>query len=390
MENTSFFRFVVDDVIPVNLSGQYSGGTCVIVGSGPSVEPQAAATLQQHGASVITLGNACHIYQDSDIWIGRRELSHYHPRAMESTRTLSLLPIDSMQDQLWNHPSKSYMNLYAHKLPNQLFYKRTDQIITNYFQNPGVTSFDDLGDTTRHTTFLYGLSIAMQLGFRNILITGVDLGGTLDNYFAFPEIPHKDIHAQKTRAYEYVKQLFPVLRPIVQKNGVRLLGIGKVGVPSLPNLPVDMVQTIANHISPYAAQVKTLEGVTVPHTMKTLVIALREKYHKAALYAKDLAAHQEPFLALPRFNTQALKKTYLEYQEKLGDDKTCKPCIASRFGDPLFKAVVAAVKEGDEDTIRVWTETFPEKYTLLTGGRIYFRPDKKHLEEELKELQITI
>jgi hypothetical protein len=63
--------------------------------------------------------------------------------------------------------------------------------------------------------------------------------------------------------------------------------------------------------------------------------------------------------------------------------------VKNKLARPFYEKLVEAIKADNEQALKAWEDLFPEQYVvLLNGVEMKFRPDKKHLEQELKDIRL--
>lgn len=366
----------------VSLQGLHHKGTCVIVGAGAGVELDAVKHAHEAGCVVITLGNACWLYKQSDIWIGNSPVTSYYARGLECPKTMAIVPKAHQGSQLWDHSRREFVGAKVDDMPNVLYYKDTGVGLKEFFGSVAVSSFGV------PSTFTISLSIAAALGFTNILLTGIDLGGSLDSFYGFTEIPHKRTFDEKQERYGEVSALLPDLVGAFTSHAVRLYGIGSVAL-DVPCFPAEEVKGLFHTLMPRTAQTSTLRGISVPHDNKVQMRETLQTHRNAAIMINHIGDNARAVAeAVPSVYTKKEHKaTLLELETALGK-AACAPCVRNKLSRPLYEAFIKAVREDNEEALKCWETLFSDQYVVILDGTLRFRSDKKHLEEELERMTV--
>jgi hypothetical protein len=367
----------------IDLQGTYHRGTCVVVGSGAGVELEAVKQAQDAGCAVVTLGNACFLYEHADIWVGNSPVTAYYARGLESPRTTAFVPLSRMHDNLWDHTKKEFVQTQVSDMPNVIYYRgEPDKGIKDYLQKPRVM---DLGIDS---SFTIAMTLLPALGFTDILLTGIDLGGTLDSFFGFTEIPHQDAYREKRMKFERISQLSEELIQEYTDHAIRLYGIGSVAL-DVPCFPPDMIPSLFLGLMPRTSQTTDLRGITVPHATKTKVRDLLNTHKNASLTVAHVGDKLKEIIeAAPHtFGDKEFKGILVELQEAL-KGASCAPCTRNKITRPAFTRFIKEIAADNKEALDCWETVFPDQYVVVADGTLKFRPDKKHLDAELKELQL--
>jgi hypothetical protein len=173
--------FVRNGVVTPGPLGAYRHGTCILAGSAASLDAEFLDKVREMGFPVIGLGNVCCTYKKLDFWIGKQDVLSYVPVAIDNQAVTAFVRDIYMKDGLWDSVSLRQSKITAESSVNTYGYELESRPMAEWL------AADDcrLSDFGIDSTFMVGLSLAIALGFQNILLTGIKLGGTLDEFFCF-------------------------------------------------------------------------------------------------------------------------------------------------------------------------------------------------------------
>jgi len=367
---------------PVALNGVHRGGTCILVGSGPSLNIEFIRTLQEQGVCVITMGNAAYTYKAADYWIGIRDPQQYSPNPFLESRTKAILPLRCKQEPLWDFINKRPTHHILKDCPGVLFYKdNKESRVKKFFQTPHITDFG------YDTTLGLGLSLAICLGFSNIILSGVDMGGELASYYCFDEMPHKDIYTRKSDIYsKFITGFKPLLTEMLRR-AIRLVSSTPT-VFDIPYLSEDYLKRVTTKIAYlHMPPLSSPRGLTIPISTRKSYVDIFNTHRSRRVDVMDfkkIHAHLKE-VAPEFFDMEGVQSAYDLFEEKLGQSG-CSNCAARRLLKPIYDLFVEYYTRDPVEFSTVWATIFPDKYTLLLEGVLVFREDMKHLEDEMLNL----
>lgn len=365
---------------PVHMQGNWHKGTCILVGSGPGVELEAVVAAQKEGVAVITLGNACFLYKDSDLWIGNGQMTNYAYQGLESPRTLALVPAQRKEDNLWDLNRQEFLQAKVSDMPNILYYDTSPRTPKTFFDNPCVTGFG------LNSSLPVGLTMAALFGFTNILMTGIDLGGNIDKFYAFPEIPHKETFERKMATYRQVAGFVAQIIKEFHKRALRLYSVGHTAF-GVPAFPAHMVGSLFTGLMPRSKQTRSLRGISIPDHAQVHLRDVMRRHQQATLGIHHMFDREQAVVdrAPNAMNTEDTRKTLsaLDAALKAGG---CTSCAKKSHIRPIYTLFVQQAVAGNEEVVKAWKDMFPDSYIIMHNGKMHFRPDKAHLEEELNKL----
>jgi len=371
---------------PLHFGGLYARGTCVLVGSGPGLDKDFVKAAAERGVVIITTGNSCFLYPEASIWIGAGDILGYLPIPFERNATLAVVPKKYIDESLWDPNSKRQTGKKLREIVGTAYYEADSRSMEEVLQKPGISN---LGVDS---TFTVALTLAVSLGFSNIILTGMDMGGTLEKYFAFDEIPHQDTFQRKTAIYTQIRTLFPQWNKTLLGHALRVVAVVKspFDIPVFPkNYMLEVLSTIMG-LSRRLPAVKDLR-LSTPAEKKRTAIKLAAKHAQAIL---------NPVLVLDKlgelvkrvpeiFGTPEMLKVQANLQEQLAKGG-CSGCTKNRIGRPVYEAFIKEVFSGSGKLDALWSELFPQHYVIRTNDQhnpFRFRPDAVKEREEFEALQ---
>jgi hypothetical protein len=351
----------------------HRGSTCMVVGCGPSLRKDKIKDLQDKGVIIITLGNACVEYQEADIWIGSRDTPHYQNHGLENPRTMAFYPVDyAVSSRLWDMEKQDFSAYYVRSMPNKVNYRLSGtSSVSEYFAKPDVSN---LGCPNTITT---AMTIIGALGFTNIILNGIDLGGTLDEFYSFPEIPHKNTYERKLEEYADVQSVLEELFKGWFERAVRVYAT-EPGPFQIPILPEEyIVECITN--MKLSRRSSFTKGIGMDVEPKVQQVKKMARDRNAALTGEVLADKFQDLIDLAphHFNTVDMQEVHKKLKEEMAKPQGCVGCAKKKIIAPLYQKFANLVSQKDPDIQEIWKTTFPDNYTLIHKGDLVFRDDKQ-------------
>lgn len=371
---------------PLFIGGLYARGTCVLVGSGPSLDKEFIKSAAERGAVIITTGNACYLYPEAQIWIGAGDILGYLPIPFERNSTLAVVPKKYLDENLWDATSRRQANRKLREIVATAYYDVDTRSPEEILQKPGVSNFGV------ESTFTAALSLAVSLGFSNIILAGMDMGGTLEKYFAFDEIPHQDTFQRKTAVYTQIRTLFPQWNKALLNYALRVVAVDRSPF-DIPVFPKDYMLDVLGTIMGLSRRLPVTKELrlSTPAEKKRMAIKTTARHSQAILspmmvldHLKELAAKAPDIFATPE-----MMKVQKDLQEQLAKGG-CSGCTKNRIGRPVYEAFVKEVFSNSGKLDAVWSELFPQHYVLRTNDQFNpfrFRSDAVKEREEFEALQ---
>jgi hypothetical protein len=364
--------------------GAYRRGTCVLAGSAADLNIGFLDKVRELGFPIIGLGNVCCTYKKLDFWIGNRDVLSYTPYAIDSQVITAFVRDSYLKDGLWDSVSLKQSGITADRSVNTYGYTLESRPITDWLAADNCR----LCDFEVDSTFTVGLSLAIALGFQNILLTGIKFGGSLEEFFCFDEVPYRDSVQRKAAPYTRLRTQFATIYRACAHYGIRIGAVEDTPLP-IPRFTIDYLDKVLGNIvmlSRRSAPVKT--RITLPPERKRRYLELVKQHQSAMVTPGVLLDTVDAWVkAVPeRFGTPAVTKALVDIQDaaKRGG---CTGCAKNKLGQPIYAAFEAGVKAEDPVLMKAWKELLPNHYILKLGllkgtvvSDMIFRDD--HVEEK--------
>jgi len=384
--------FKVDGQAVQGPCGLFSRGTCVIAGTAPTLDKEFIKVARGYGLPIIGLGNISYTDVEMDFWLGRQDILNYLPKPMESQRIQAFVNEDSYGNGLWDPMTKKQAKLTPATCANTLSYSVSHTPFDEWLKDPrGVT------DAGHDSSFTTALSLAVLMGCHNIILTGVVLGGQVDDFFVYDEVPHADSIKRKESVYDDIRSGSMRIYNALASYGIRTVSTGIINA-RIPRLPTDYLNRALHGV---LALTKRID----PKRVKvTLPADSKRSYLKAA---RDIQQHMvTPTVILDkasafiekvpaRFGSGEVKHAMDEYEKAKRQPGGCTGCMKGKVGRPLYTAFEQGVKDNDPVLLQAWAEILPDHYVLKTQlmqgtvmSEMVFREDRKDEEIKWKQAQI--
>jgi hypothetical protein len=365
----------------VSMNNAHKDGTCILIGSGPSLDVDFVKTLQDQGICVIALGNASYTYRAADYWIGKQSMQQYAPNAFLESRTKAIVPLQYKEESLWDFRNKKPTNHFLKNCPGVFFYKHdryADSHMEQFFRSPSINDFGI------NSSIGLGISLAVCLGFSNIIFNGIDMGGEISDYYIFEEMPHKETYDRKTTEYSKFLTVFEDLHRELTERAIRIYSAGS-SVFDIPELEKGYLERSTAKIAYlHMPPLTSPRGLTVPISMKNSYSDIFSKHRSKRVEESDFRDIKDRLLTDTEglFDVPEVHDAYDRLEAKLGQNG-CSSCAVRSLLSPVYKMFIAYHKKDPVNFSPIWHKVFPDKYTLLVGNELIFRDSEKHLKVEM-------
>lgn len=384
--------FLIDEQRVQGPCGVFQRGTCVIAGTAPNLDREFLKTAKEAGIPIIGLGNICYTDLEIDYWIGRQDAISYLPKPMETQRIQAFVNNDFIQEGLWDSVSKKQSNVTPASCVNVLGYRTVGTSFAEWLKNPA-----GLTDGGYASSFLTGISLAVVMGFHNVILTGVRLGGNVSDYFVFDEVPHAETIHRKAATYIRIRKHFGDVYKALTDYGIRIVGIGDIPlrIPKLSNKYMSRALHSTLSLTRRVDADKT--RVTLPADSKRRYLASVRDCQAHIVTPPILLDHAKELIKMvpARFSTDSIKTAMENYETARIRPGGCTGCQKGKAGQPLYKVFEQGIKDGDTVLLAAWKEILPDQYILkanLMRGTVLtdlvFREDKADEEQKFKDAQI--
>lgn len=372
--------------------GTYTRGTCVLAGTGKSLDFEFLKKAGELGLPIIGLGNISYGDVRIDYWIGRQDVLTYLPGPIETQRIQAFVHADYIEDGLWDPMTKSQARITASQSVNTLGYKTVSTPFEEWLKVP-----ENITDGGYGSTFVAGLSLAVLMGFHNIVLTGIDLGGRLSDYFCFPEIPHAETVKRKLGPYTNIRRDFTGIYKACASYGIRIVGVESSPF-LIPVLPIKYMERALHSVLALTRRVnpKTVK-VTIPAQKKRAYLKMIRDAQNHIVSPTVLLDHAKTLMdRYPvRFNTPEARKAIEDYEAAKRRPGGCTGCLKGKVGQPVYEAFEKAIREQDQEVHKIWKELLPNHYIMKTRlmqgtvvSEMIFREDYAEEEQKWKEAQL--
>jgi hypothetical protein len=348
----------------VHMAGMWAEHTCVIAGSGASQDAAFVDTLRKNNAIVIAVGNALPDIAPH-LWVGSHEPSSYSMRAYQAPGWISVSPAKHSDKNLWHPVKKEFVETSPSTCPSNLFYNSGKHKV--FFDKPHITDFET------GSSLMAALSTAVCLGFTNIVLSGVDLGGSVDNYFYFEEVPHKAVVKRKNKAYARVREEFKTFNAGLLERAIRVVSTTDIDL-GIPVIPADFLKTFMGSAS--KVQNAISPGVSAPPEEKKKQAEKTKDRRKALLTALHLWDSLDQLAEeLPVFTGPTAEKVRKKLTAALAKGG-CSGCAKRRLTNPLMRLFVEEYQKDADKLEDVWLRLFPDHYVMKVGKELVTRSDR--------------
>jgi hypothetical protein len=359
---------------------QYEDGVCVVVGSAINMNISEVQELRKLGVVIVALGNSVHAGVDPDIWIGHQDILGYVSRGIEDPSVLALLPLEYMQQKMWEHGAKKESHKTPAETVNTFGYTADSRTVTEFLEDPRRPS--DFGYSS---TLPVAISLLTMMGFRDIILNGVRLGGDVDDFFSFDEIPHREVFDTKTERYSKLRAGFKDLYKDLTAYSIRVSVCGEdTGLP-LPHFDIEYLRTALAGIMTLYPRITEDTRVALPTSAARKQISSRVKHKEALVTPRKVLENADGLIEhLPQFFDKPDIRQRLQEARVATAGADCPSCTMNRLAAPLFRVFEEAVLTHYDDVQAAWKTVLPDHYILRprrrTTKEYVFRED--HAEEE--------
>ena len=387
VEQMSLFHEALRNTLPAGLPPTHALGTCILTGSGASLDVEFMQDLHSCGVPVIAMGNSISLVPFASYWIGYGDILGYHPAPIERHDVIALVRRDYYSDMVWDPVNAKQVGITPSDAVATLPYDVSTASAEDFFADP-----KELSSFGMPCTFTVALCFAASLGFTNIILNGVDLGGDLDNYFAFNEIPYQSVTTRKEGVYKEVIEKFPGIYEAFWKHCVRISAVNDSPL-DIPVYPKAYLKDILKNTMALSRKIQPRHSIAVPAEEKRKIISMQEKHRTAIVSPVDvLAAIDNLIRELPEhFDVETVHNIRAKAKD-VDNPAGCVGCAENALAKPLyaiFEGLVVNNRTAIEDA---WRKAIPAKYVVQPhmtpgehAGTYIFRSDMAEEEQAHNE-----
>jgi len=369
----SFLQTAEDQHIP--MADRHNRATCVIVGCGEGFNLEFVQKAYDKGAVIIALGNAVHLYDKPQYWIGSRRPPAYVNTGFNSSAITAIYPKEHRDDKLWMNTGAHQMwsQIVVKSCPNTLFYSKEvvqgkttmEQVAKDFIDNPRITNL------ANDSTLSIGLTFAASSGFSNIILHGT----SFSDKYAFDEQMHPITAARKKRSYAAFSSVFQHLWIMLADRYVNVWGTEDVdlGVLRMPS-EEDLLNSI-EYSQAFSRAKNNISSISTPVEEKILKLTTRLDDQKKMLSVVMIADKVDDLIKHWPKNLkgiETLHKCNESLKEALAQKGACTGCAKNKLLIPAFQlfAREASLKEGKAASPinRLWKKVFPDNLTMMYSG----------------------
>jgi hypothetical protein len=365
------FTLSTDEERSVYFGGRYAGASCMVVGSGEGFDENTVRKAQEKGAVIVALGNAIHLYQDADIWVGYRRPPAYVNEGFVSPKTLAIYPKEFKNEKLWhaNGGSRTWSNIRVGECPNILFYSRDDahkaspeKGLSSFLENPQISC---LGIQSCLTI---GLSFVAASGFRNIVLHGI----SFSEKYAFEEDVHVQTAKRKVQTYgSYQDVVHPALWVALSDRYISMWSTSDVPLPTLRFTSDEMLLDAIGYATSFSRARNSIVGISEPPESKVAAVEQQRKLQNTMLTGSLMGDKIDEIL--DKWPKRLKGKEPFEEAKRQMEETTakggCSGCARGRIFAPALRAFAEMAKKAEgkarSPINQLWKKVFPDNLNLM-------------------------
>ena len=248
----------------------------------------------------------------------------------------------------------------------------------------------DISDFGHDSSLTLGISLALSLGFTNIIMTGIDLAKDRASdswaHHRYDTSPTDD----ESKSERYPKLIDDFDRIATYAHSVGALIYASSEITTLPgavHIPADIIiKNIYSHIDS-GIPLTNSGGTGLSADDRGVYTALKAKVRTSRILSRNVIGIADKLFAdIPElFDTPPLREAKKKLDIELATAK-CTNCTKDRIGRPFFDVFIEALRSRNEKVLTAWGEYMPDIMVALVDGNTIFSP--KHIED--KQLLSTL
>lgn len=379
IKSTACLYTAEGQVVP--FGGKHIGSTCIVLGCGEGANMELVRKAREAGAVIIALGNAIHLCQDADYWIGVRRPPAYVNHGFLSSKVTAIYPEEHKDKKLWmsSQSYKNWSNVSLSECPNILFYRMQDA------QHPHGTGVEDFFDAPSistlgvHTSLTIGLTFAACAGFRNIVMHGV----SFSEKYAFEEDVYPNTALRKVHTYGlYQKSIHARLWAGLADRYVMLWATSDVPLDAM-RLPEDSLYAESiSYSTQFSKANNAIAGISEPVPSKVKHVEEEQKMRRSMLTPTHIADKVDAVLeAWPK--RLKGKEVFEEARDKLDAELqkkgVCTGCAKSKLFVIAHRTFAEAALKGQGKARSpinlLWKKVFPDNLNIMSDNVRVLHPN---------------
>jgi len=293
-----------------------------------------------------------------------------------------------MDKGFWDSSKKDRSSIIPAALSNCMGYTVEDTPAIEWLDNPAsVSTFGIQSSATA------AISLAVMLGFHNIILHGCPFRGSVGDFYCFDEIPHRNDLIAKLKKYEGIYNTLSDIRSALMTRAIRLYATEDYPYSSVIRLTKDYFKDTVSSIMALTKMTKQAARITMPLAARKHHVSMLAKHRLAIVSPVDVLDNMESLITLVPdvFGTEAVRVEYTEYKKSAAGGG-CTGCKKNRHARPMYEVFEREVQSGNDLLNEVWAKLLPDKYIvkvdLIKGtaqGELIFRKDHPADEKEYKD-----
>lgn len=272
----------------IPLEGMYRGGTCFLIGGGPSLAKIDQQQMTKPGVLTFAMNNSVKVIRPN-MWTCVDDPSRFLYSIWKDPKIMKFVPMAHFTKELWDSTNRFGVDNWkkapelVHACPNVWGYRRNEKFAAHRFLTENTINWGchkDFGGC--RSVMLAAFRIIYLLGIRRLFLVGVDLNMSADQGgYAFAEGRSKGAINNNNATYaRMIKEYFPTLKPHFDKAGFQVFNCNPdSALKVFPHVPYEEAIKIATTDCGDTSKEKT-EGMYLKMSEKVR-IGSQEKCFKA-------------------------------------------------------------------------------------------------------------
>jgi hypothetical protein len=358
------------------LNNLYPGATAILCGAGVGYNPTLVRDAHSLGAIIISLGSNIKQNNYAHFWTGSDSPVDYPPEALQRVSTVKIIPAAYNKDRYFNETVKTFAGGSVDTFPGTVLVNIDDPAYT-----------DIKGDMPANS-FYYGLTLAIQLGITDIVLTGVELGVKTKGAWNYPGISLTEEQiAEKQTKYALIQDDFNTrLRANLQaEHCMRLYSDAnsKSISDTISSLSADIILKDLQRKARRSVQPVFARSKYKMSARREISALSTELEAKAIRPAEIVPVLDKLMIAVPEvFDTKELRQIRDQYYALLATPSACTSCALNRIAHMPHTAFTHGLRGPKaEPVLAFWKQYFPNKTCIRIGKDWYIVPWEADIQE---------
>lgn len=239
----------------LHLEGLYRGGSCFLIGGGPSLATIDVKKMEQPGILTFAMNNSVKMIRPN-MWTCVDDPSRFLYSIWRDPKIMKFVPMAHYNKELWDssfRDDKSFWQkapVLVQDCPNVIGYRRNEKFAEHRFLTENTINWGchkDFGGC--RSVMLAAFRIIYLLGIRRLFLVGVDLNMGPDKGYAFAEGRSKGAISNNNHTYaRMINEYFPKLKPYFDKAGYQVFNCNpESALKVFPHVPYEEAIKIATY-----------------------------------------------------------------------------------------------------------------------------------------------